>query len=157
MQNRAHSGRLSLVLLFVCIFAFWWGIAVLTQNNSGAPSGQPTANAASVAFMPEAVAGPVAVQVSFANNTYTYSGIVPAASACDQLGEGISVNGSNPSHVTVLLTLMKQSGICREASGDASQPFAVSVSVASGTKAILDGLTINGIITPTTIKTASAN
>ena len=156
MQNRAHSGRLSLVLLFVCIFAFWWGIAVLTQNNNGAPSGQPTANAASVAYVPEAVSSPVAVQVSFANNTYTYSGIVPAASACDQLGEGISVNGSNPSHVTVLLTLMKQQGACTD-TGDSNEPFAVSVSVGAGTKAVLDGLTVNGVITPTTVQTAGTN
>ncbi|HUD02593.1 MAG TPA: hypothetical protein VMR46_01045 [Candidatus Paceibacterota bacterium] len=156
MQNRAHSGKLSLVLLFVCIFAFWWGIAVLTQNNTGAPNAQPTANAASVASIPQEVSGPVAVQVSFANNTYTYSGTVPLASPCDQLGEGIAINGKDPSYVTVLLTLMKQPGICKATSGDTNEPFSVSVSVASGTKAVLNGLTVNGIITPTAIQQVSA-
>jgi hypothetical protein len=156
MQSRAHSGRWSLVLLFVCIFAFWWGIAVLGQNNTATPSGQPTANAASVAYVPEAVAGPVAVQVAFTNDTYTYTGLVPLSSPCDELGEGIAVNGRNPSHVTILLTLMKQPGACTETSGDTNGPFLVSVSVAPGTKAVLDGLTINGIITPTTIQPVSA-
>jgi hypothetical protein len=156
MQNRAHSGKLSLVLLFVCIFAFWWGIAVLSQNNTGSSNTQATANAASVAYVPEGISGPVAVQVSFANNTYTYSGSVPLTSPCDQLGEGIAVNGSNPSHITVLLTLMKQPGTCTDTGGDANEPFAVSVSVAPGTKAVLDGLTVNGIITPTAIQQVSA-
>jgi hypothetical protein len=155
MQSRAHSGRWSLVLLFVCIFAFWWGIAVLGQNNKGSSNTQPTANAASVAYVPEGVSGPVAVQVAFVNDTYTYSGSVSSASPCDQLGEGIAVHGNNPSHVTVVLTLMKQSGICTDTMGDANEPFAVSVSVASGTKAVLDGLTVNGIITPTTIQSVS--
>ena len=147
MQSRAHSGTWSLVLLFVCIFAFWWGIAVLAQNN----------NVASVPYAPEGVSGPVAVRITSANNTYTYSGSVPLASPCDELGEGIAVNGQHPPHITVLLTLMKPSVACAQASdGSSSEPFSVSVSVASGTKAVLDGLTVNGIIMPTTIQSASA-
>ena len=155
MQNRAHPGRLSLVLLFVCIFAFWWGIAVLTQNNTASSSTQSLANAASATPVPEGVPGPVGMQVAFVKNTYTYSGSVPAASPCDMLGEGIAVNGKNPSHVTILLTLMKQPGTCTDTTGDSNEPFAVSVSVASGTKAVLDGLTVNGIITPTTLQQVS--
>ncbi len=155
MQNRAHSGKLSLVLLFVCIFAFWWGTAVLTQNNTPSNT-QLAANAASVASIPEEVSGPIAIQVAFANNTYTYSGSVSAASPCDQLGEGIAVHGKSPSHATILLTLMKHQGACTDAAGDANEPFSVSVSVATGTKAVLDGLTVNGAIASTTIQQVNA-
>ncbi|MGC9602591.1 MAG: hypothetical protein ABSE76_02520 [Minisyncoccia bacterium] len=157
MQNRAHSSTWSLVLLFVCIFAFWWGIAVFTQNSTGVSNQQPTADAPSVQYVPQGTLKPVEVQVAFANNTYTYSGSMPLDSSCEELGEGISVNGQNPSHVTILLTLVKPSVACAQASeGGTNEPFSVSVLVASGTKAMLDGLTINGIIIPTTIKSIHA-
>gem|GEM_PF-2077821 len=155
MHQRSHSGRLSLILLFVCIFAFWWGIATLAQNSKAAPDPTSSTPAAVAAYVPQQVSGPVTMQVAVANDMYTYSGSVPLASSCEQLGEGIAVKGRDPSHITVLLTLTQPATACAEASGGStSEPFAVSASVTPGTKAILDGITVNGVITPATIQPA---
>jgi hypothetical protein len=150
MLSRNRPGKLSLLLLFVCIFAFWWGIAVLTQN-SAAP-GTEQAPVGSTNTIPQGVSGPIGVDISISNNRYTYSGSVPLVSSCDELGEGIAVHGEDPAHVTILLTLVRQSACAEAAGGGTEEPFSVSVSASAGAKVMLDGLTVNGVIVPTTVK-----
>lgn len=152
MRSRSHQGKYSLILLFVGIFAFWWGIAVLSQTDKSAyPASQASASPVSTSsYVPQAVAGTVAVQTSFASGTYTYSGSVPLALSCDELGTGISVTGTNPEHVTIILTIQRPVG-CKDRDTAVSQPFAASLSVPPNTKAVLDGLTVNGVIVQTSL------
>lgn len=161
-RSKSHQGKFSLVLLFVAIFAFWWGIAVLSQNGKGTYA-QPQSVSASATnagtYAPQNIAGPVDVTLEVKGSTlYTYSGSLMLTSACDTLSTGIAVNGTNPERVTILLNLAKPLDTCTEATGDTlEQPFAVSLAVASGTKAVLDGLTVNGVIVPTNFHKVTTN
>lgn len=161
MRSKGHQGKYSLIVLFVGIFAFWWGIAVLAQNDKTAYTAPQTASAASPAgaYISQTIAGPVAIQATVKGGTvYTYSGSIPLTDICEELGTGIAVNGSNPQHVTIVLTLKEPVAGCAQASGgDTLQPFAVFLSVAPGTKALLDGLTVNGAIVETTVAKTVTN
>ena len=157
MRSKGRRGKLSLILLFVGIFAFWWGIAVLTQNGKVLPSLSSASAPSSVAYAIQNFSGPLTVDTSVSNNNvYTYSGSLPLVSSCDQLGTGLAVSGTNPAHVTVLLTLMKPVVDCAEAADgpDDVQPFSVSIAVKPGAKAVLDGVTVNGIIIAAKVETA---
>ena len=159
MRSKGRQGTYSLLLLFVGIFAFWWGIAVLAENDKGTYGAPSTAQASpsnAGTYIAEAVQGPIAVQTMHKGAVYTFSGSVPLASVCDELGTGISVSKSNPPHVTVILTLQKPTNLCAEGA-TTTQPFAVSLTVASGTQALLDGVTVNGVIVATRLVDASAN
>ena len=151
MNSKGRQGTYALLLLFVGIFAFWWGIAVLTQNSKGPYAASRTAEASPLevgTYTQEGVQVPIAIQTSHKGSLYTYSGTVPLTSVCDKLGTGISVTNTNPAHITVVLTLQRPVSACREL-GSSSQPFAVSLTVASGTRAVLDGVTVNGVIAAT--------
>ncbi|HEY5383245.1 MAG TPA: hypothetical protein VIJ88_01680, partial [Candidatus Paceibacterota bacterium] len=151
MRGRGHQGKSFLILLFVIIFAFWWGVSVIAQNEQG-----PLATLSSAppvylpAAVPQNVPGPVAVLVTQKGTVYTYSGSLPLPSSCDELGTGIAVNGTNPAHVTLLLILSKPLTACAEAAGGViEEPFSASLSVKPGTKVVFDGLTVNGVIVTT--------
>ena len=159
MRYKGRQGKFSLLLLFVGIFAFWWGIAVLAQNDSPASAqiNPSVAASDSAAYLPQNISGKVALQVAHTGDVYTYSGALPTPSACDSLGSGIAVQGSDPVHVTVVLTLMKPVVTCSGASSAGEmQPFSVSLSVKPGAKALLDGVTVNGIIMGTTLEEVSS-
>jgi hypothetical protein len=140
MRRKGHRSKLSLLLLFVVIFAFWWGISVLTQTGVG-----PSLTASVPSQVPSNL---VTVNVTYQNNVYTFAGALPLSAACDEFGSGIAVNGQNPDHVTILLTLAKPFVDCAQAASGPGQPFSVSLSVQPGVKVVLDGLTINGAIMP---------
>lgn len=149
-KSKSRQGKYSLLLLFVGIFAFWWGIAVLAQNNKpgSAAIHVPSASAAEkTMYTLQSIEGPVKIHATLKGDAYTYSGSVPLTSACDELGTGVSITGADTKHVTIVLTLQKpMDGCAYTTSEELEQPFAVSISVASGTKATLDGLTVNGAI-----------
>ncbi len=152
MRSKGRQSKFSLVLLFVGIFAFWWGIAVLTQNNKSTSTASYVASASPVStadtYVPQTVTGPITIHANVKQGTYTYSGSVPLSSTCDELATGVSVTGTNPEHVTIILTLKRPSE-CTDTSAAPAQPFAVSLSVPANTKAVLDGLTVNGVIVTT--------
>jgi hypothetical protein len=154
MRSYGRKSTFPLVLLFVGIFAFWWGISVLAQNDTAAPAPSIALPAsASTADASQNISGPVALNITQKGTVYTYSGSLPVSSSCDDLGTGIAVGGDNSAHVTVLLTVTRPLIPCAETAGDASnEPFSASLSVASGTKPVLDGLTVNGVIVATNIQ-----
>ena len=164
MRRKSHQGKYSLILLFVGIFAFWWGIAVLAQNDKSASLGTSVSPVAQAAPAPsvdndtfESISNPIAIQETVKGNVYTYSGSIMLPNPCDNVGTGISVNGFNPEHITIFLTLTKSlTGCTDQPQTFTAQPFGVSLTIATGTKAILDGLTVNGIIAATHLTKASA-
>jgi hypothetical protein len=156
MRSKGHRSTYSLLILFVGIFAFWWGIAVLARNDKSTPAVSYVASASPVStadtYVPQTVSGPVAIEATIVSGTHTYKGSIPLTSMCDALSTGISVSGSNPEHVSIVLTLKRPSTCAEETTGAMSQPFAVSLAVPSNTEAVFDGLTINGAIVATTLK-----
>ena len=158
MRGKGHQSKYSLLVLFVAIFAFWWGIAVLTQNTKPNYTAPQSVSAVPSSAIPQDISGPVPVQESVSSaGVYSYTGSVPLPDSCDDLGTGISVSGQNPEHVTIILTLTKPLTSCVEAAGTGvQQPFGVSVAAPSGAKAVLDGLTVNGVIVPTTLTKVAA-
>jgi hypothetical protein len=122
MRRKPHST--SLVLLLVCIFAFWWGVSVLAQNSSF--GGTQTAATG------QSNAGPLAITESRSGDTYTYSGNFVPGSACEQIGSGISYSGTAQNQVTILLNTTSASTDCAQAAGTASIPFSASIKLAGG-------------------------
>jgi len=157
MRSKGYQGKYSLILLFVGIFAFWWGIAVLAQSNKTSTSStQSAASSAALMYTPQTPSGPVELQTIKTPTSYTYSGLLALSTPCDQLGTGLATSGSGTVHVTVALTYMKQVSACKEAfDGSDELPFSASLSVPPGTKVVLDGLTINGVIVQTTSATTT--
>ncbi len=160
MRSKGHRSTYSLLILFVGIFAFWWGIAVLARNDKSAPASPYVASASPVStadtYVPQTVTGPIAIHSSIKDGTYTYSGSIPLSSECDELGTGISVSGSNPEHVTIVLTLKRPNQCDIAHVGNVEQPFAVSLAVPTNAKAVFDGLTVNGAIVPVNLSALAA-
>ncbi len=161
MRRKGHQAKYSLMLLFVGIFAFWWGIAVLAQNDK-APT--PTMQAATAlpqemihASLPS-INGALSIHVVKNSGTYSYSGNILLSSPCEELGIGIASSGSSTVHVTIPLTLFAPSNGCNDTSeGTSSAPFSASLSVSPGAKVVFDGVTINGVIVATTLTSKAAS
>lgn len=151
MRRRGRQGKFSLIGLFVVIFAFWWGISVLSQNGAATPADAALPASASSAYAPQNITSPLALNVMQKGTVYTYAGSVPLSSSCDQLSTGIAVHGSNPTHITILLTVTKPLVACVGTSGTNTH-FSVSLSVKAGTQAVFDNLMLNGSIVPTALQ-----
>lgn len=139
---KRRRAQWSLMVLLVGIFALWWGVSVLSgqnytfKNSSAAKLVSYTSNT------------PIIVYGSMLGNTHTFEGSVPLANSCEVLGSGIAVQGSNPAHVTVVLSLMESPGLCAQAAGNSEEMFNVSLSLPTNTQVVFDGTTMNGVIVP---------
>ncbi|MDE1925146.1 MAG: hypothetical protein KGH79_03125 [Patescibacteria group bacterium] len=141
-MSKMRRSRSALVLLFVGIFALWWGIAVINQSGTSTASGSTGAPAPYDAY----TGGPIIVKSSANNGVVSYSGVLALPSPCDMLGSGIAEHGVNPAHVTVALSIIASNG-CTAAGAPAEAPFEVSISSGPRTqKPVLDGVTVNGVI-----------
>ncbi len=137
MRRKAHST--SLVLLLICIFAFWWGISVFSQHTFTVFSSVTTnAQQTSAVIVHETVSG----------NTRTYSGTFNSKAMCGSFGSGIQYSAQNGGSVSVLL-VTDASAQCAQ-SFDASaipEPFNVSIQL-PGTTPTFEGVLLNGIALP---------
>jgi hypothetical protein len=130
VKRKPHST--SLILLLACIFAFWWGISILTKPQPAQPPAAVTQ------------AKPLVVHVTLSGTTQTYSGVF-SPPACDSFGSGIRYSAANGGHVTVLLITEPASAACAQAAGNSpDEPFSVSVKVSRGSAPIFDGVLLNG-------------
>jgi len=125
----------------VCIFAFWWGVSVLTQGSS--------TTTASFSNTAPGGAAPLTIIESHTGNTYTYSGAY-TTHACQSLGSGIALAGGG-GKVTILLTTAPSTFDCAQAAGD-TMPEAFSVSVIhKGAAPEFEGVMLNGQPLPATL------
>lgn len=146
MRSKGRQGRYSLILLFLGIFAFWWGIAVLGQGGKSDAVQAVAMQQQAAVYVPQQVSGPLSIATSSNGNTFSYSGSISLSPECERLATGVSVTGASPKHVTVMLTLERKANCTSTTTSIVKQPFAVSVEVPSGTSPILDGVTTNGAI-----------
>jgi len=149
MLSRGKKNTTTLVSLIVAIFAFWWGVSVLDQTQN-VPK-VITVAAADLQIDPYTAASVIVVHHSLdANHMDAFSGTITLPSGCDDLGTGIASHGSNPAHVTILLTVLKDPGCTSAPPGGSDQPFSVSLSHAA-TAPVFDGVTVNGVIVPSKV------
>jgi len=144
MRKKPHST--ALVLLMVCIFAFWWGISILAEHTF---SSSVSASASTAA--PTENTEPLTVYESSSGQIYTYHGTY-AAGDCDSLGSGARYEGGKNGQVIILLTTISSPTNCADASkaaGNETQDFSVSVSVQPGYSIAFQGLMLNGTLMPT--------
>jgi hypothetical protein len=148
MRRKPHST--SLILLLTCIFAFWWGISVLSQsaapslasNNSLTPTeNTPPSTLSNTAAL--------VVHETMNGTTRTYSGTFMPANACDSFGSGIRYNATAGGQISILLITSPASTACAQAAGDSSsQPFSVSIKLAAGSNPGFGGVLLNGTSIP---------
>ena len=142
--------RTALLLLFVILFAFWWGVSIISQKTPPAPIASPQTTLIDnrVAF---STTSPIIVHYSVDKNTHTYSGTLMLPSSCDTLGTGVTTSGSEPIHISILLSVLRSTSNCHEGPGDA-EPFSVSISSKAKSAApLFDGVTVNSAITSSTL------
>lgn len=137
-----HRSKTFLLLLFVIIFACWWGVSVLSQVSNTASIGQAQAPIA-VSYVPTTT---MIITHSIENGMQTYAGSFTPLSLCDNLGVGNRSNNPGVLHVSIALTLTTTAGPC-DLTGEVSpEPF--SVGITSDTSPVFDGVTLNGVIIP---------
>lgn len=143
MRRKPHST--SLVLLLVCIFAFWWGISVwvghTTVSTTTTASAPATASDASVQD-----SDALKVTEAKSGDTYTFNGSLPTLTECDGLGSGISYEGST-NKVTILLTTSKPVTACAQAASADAPAFSVSIKH-PGAAPLFGGVRLNGTLVP---------
>jgi hypothetical protein len=144
MKRKPHSA--SLVLLLICIFAFWWGISVLSQSTMPAPMAMQNAADQSI---DSGVLAPIVVRESVTGETHTYSGTFMQRSLCDSFGSGIRYNSESGGHVSILLISKASGTACAQAAGEiTAEPFTVSIKLASNVQPVFDGVQLNGAVVP---------
>jgi len=144
MKRKPHST--SLVLLLVCIFTFWWGISVLTQN-SGRGDGnmvQDFSNLTSQTITQATGQAPLLVHETVNGQTHVYSGTFMPKNPCDSFGSGIRYTSAGTGHVSVLLITEPSATACAQAAGTDGEPFSVSIKVSSDATPAFDGVLLNG-------------
>jgi hypothetical protein len=129
---------MSLVLLLLCIFAFWWGISVFSRNVS-------TGN--QVVVSSNAVQRPLIIKETHSDDEYTYSGTYLPKNPCEQLGSGIRFVNQNGGEVTILLTTALSATECAQAN-DGEQGIPFSVSIKDREKPHFMGVLLNSIEVP---------
>jgi hypothetical protein len=142
MTRKPHSA--SLVLLLICIFAFWWGISLLSQSSI------PVSNTVQTTFSgSNGSATPLVVHESVAGSAYTYSGTYMPRSVCDSFGSGIRYNSEDGGHVSILLIAKPSTIDCAQAEDTAAgEPFTVAIKLAVGSNPQFDGVFLNGTKLP---------
>ena len=139
-----HRRRTALFLLFVGIFASWWGVSQFGRLSS-LPS-TPEQQSAALPLVQYADPSVVMIEHSQEGDLHTYSGSITLPSECSELGSGIAAQGS-PLRVTILISITSASP-CISAT-PMSQPFVVSVSAPEEPQ--FSGITVNGVIIPSHI------
>lgn len=144
MRRKPHST--SLVLLLVCIFAFWWGISVWIGHTTTFNTATTATTPSIASDAPAQTADTLKVIESKNGSTYTFNGSLPSLTDCDGLGSGISYDGATDK-VTILLTTSKPATACAEAAGTDAPSFSVSIKHA-GAAPQFGGVRLNGTLAP---------
>lgn len=136
---KAH-GVLVLVLLIALLIGGWWALAFFRTPASTAqniPNEKSVPTATTSAFML-----PIVVTHSSTKGVHSYTGSVTSSNACGIKSSGISISGTNPAHVTVLLEA--SSGECEAVATTSQSTFEVSFKTTGRADPILDSVVVDG-------------
>lgn len=144
MSRKPHST--SLILLLVCIFAFWWGISIFSSYSVSTKSATAAAPGPAASIAPRAE--PIVVYETNNAGVYTFSGSYTLPSSCDSLGSGIRYDSGG---VSVLLSMEPPATVCTAAAGALAEPFSVSIKLPKGAPPVFAGVFLNGSAIPASV------
>ncbi len=151
-MKREKVALLIIVLLGILTVGAWEvSVVHSTRQNpqNSAASAMPEAH--QDLSNPVTIDLPLVLHSKLQGHKYTYSGSLWLPNTCDALSNGTSVQGTNPSHITIKLAV--ESAQC-PTSQKTSADFAVSFTSTSEKAPIVDAVTFNGIEIPYTLAEA---
>jgi len=142
-RMKARRVKWALWVLFVALFAFWWGVAVLASQESTALATATPADATAVAD----TSGPLRIFHTAVGSQHIYQGIIKLPEACDSVATAVNSLTGTPNHITIALTITRPTD-CATAAGDGTPPFRVGYAGSYAQPPVIDGVVINNVIVP---------
>ncbi len=138
------------VVLLVVVLGVWLYVSYPMQPQPAPQTAQQRIPPADTHYTPPAT---LALHHSVVAGANVYSGNLPIRS-CNTFSGGLAASGGDPIHVQLNFRIFDGDGTCltSTAAEDAQQPFTLSYSSKTSTKApVLDSVSINGASIPFTL------
>jgi hypothetical protein len=144
---------LLIVILLAILTVGAWEVSVVhsTRQNSQNSTASALPEATQGLSNPVTIDLPLVLHSKVQGHAYTYSGSLWLPNTCDALSNGTSVQGMNPSHITIKLAV--ESAQC-PTSEKTSADFSVSFMSGSAKAPVIDAVTFNGMEIPYTLAEA---
>ena len=151
-MKREKAALLIIVLLGILTIGAWEvSVTHTTPGNSQNSAATAIPETTKGLSNPVTIDLPLVLHAKVQGHTYTYSGSLWLPNTCDTLSNGTSVQGMNPSHITIKLEV--DSAACA-APEKTSADFSVSFTSASAKAPVIDAVTFNGMEIPYTLAEA---
>jgi hypothetical protein len=150
---KREKAVLLIIILLAILTVGAWEVSVAhgTPQNSQNSAASAMPEATNDLSNPVTIDLPLVVHSKVQGHTYTYGGNLWLPNTCDVLSNGMSVQGMDPSHITIKLSV--ESAQC-PTSEKTSADFSVSFTSTSGKAPIVDAVTFNGMEIPYTLAEA---
>lgn len=149
-MRKEKLALVTILLLAILTVGVWEVSTIHTDAQQDAAAGSAP-QASQTKPRPVAIDLPLALHSAVKGKSYSYSGAISVPSPCDSVSSGISLQGANPSHVTINLSVTSEQ--CPVSTTTRAE-FSVSLTSTSAKAPIVDAVTFDGMEIPYTLSDA---